>query len=272
MNRTRLSLKPLLAIFVLVTWGLTPLHAQEVPAAKPSVADGKPIRALLVTGGCCHDYPRQVQLITKGLEQRVGPIEWKVALYGSERDIQPDVYTDSNWAADYDIVVHNECFGAVLNGDFVERIVAGHVAAGVPGIAIHCSMHSYRAAPTADRWRALLGVTSVRHERGKRSLKVVPAVSEHPVMAGFPEAWQTPNGELYVIEKVWPTATVLATAYSEEEKVEMPVAWINEYQGVRMFGTTLGHHNETIADPVWMQMTAQGLQWALQREPAKPAR
>lgn len=272
MNQTLSSLKSLLAAFLLVILGLAPLHAHEGPAAKPADAKGKPIRALLVTGGCCHDYPRQVQLITEGLEQRVGPIEWQVASYGSERDIQPDVYKDPDWAADYDIVVHNECFGGVQDGAFVERIVAGHIAAGVPGVAIHCSMHSYRAAPTADRWRALLGVTSVRHERGKRSLKVVPTVSEHPVMAGFPEAWQTPNGELYVIEKVWPTATVLATAYSDEEKVEMPVAWINEYQGVRLFGTTLGHHNETIADPVWMQMTAQGLQWALQREAAKSPR
>lgn len=239
--------------------------------ADDSAASGKAqtkIRALLVTGGCCHDYPRQIELIRDGLIEQLGPIDWTVAQYNSERTTEADVYDDPNWAKKYDIVVHNECFGGVENGPFVERIVQGHVGAGVPAVAIHCSMHSYRAAPTVETWRAFLGVTSQRHERMNRSLKVVPVKTDHPITQSFPKAWDTPNGELYIIEKVWPTATVLANAYSTELEVDMPVIWTNQYQGVRVFGITLGHHNETIAHEVWMKTVAAGIRWAMEDEPA----
>ena len=29
--------------------------------------DAKPIRALLVIGGCCHDYAKQKEILTKGI-------------------------------------------------------------------------------------------------------------------------------------------------------------------------------------------------------------
>lgn len=238
-------------------------------SADESAVTGKEqakIRALLVTGGCCHDYPRQIALIRDGLNEQLGPIDWTVAQYDSERTTQADVYNNPNWAKAYDIVVHNECFGGVENGPFVERIVQGHVSAGVPAVAIHCTMHSYRAAPTAETWRAFLGVTSQRHEREKRSLKVVPVKTDHPITQSFPKSWDTPNGELYIIEKVWPTATVLANAYSTELETDMPVIWTNQYEGVRLFGTTLGHHNETIAHEVWMKTVAAGIRWALEDE------
>ena len=33
-------------------------------------ASPKPLKALLITGGCCHDYSTQKQLIKQGLEER----------------------------------------------------------------------------------------------------------------------------------------------------------------------------------------------------------
>src|SRR5690242_7512044 len=43
-----------------------------------SAADPKPIRALLVLGGCCHDYREQQQILTKGISARAN-VQWTIS-------------------------------------------------------------------------------------------------------------------------------------------------------------------------------------------------
>ena len=244
-----------------------------MPAAAPATEpDSKTtatseIRALLITGGCCHDYQNQKQIISEGLSKSVGKINWTILQYGSGRDIKADIYQHGDWIKGFDLVVHNECFGGVEDGPFVEGIVNAHTKSKTPAIVIHCSMHSYRNAPTADTWRSFLGVTSRRHERSKHSLHVVPtdAGKQHPIVQSIGNAWDTPNGELYVIEKVWPSAKVLASVHSDETGNDEPVIWINETKGTRVFGISLGHHNETMLDETWQAVVAAGFDWAMNR-------
>ncbi|MFP6671259.1 MAG: hypothetical protein VB857_07580, partial [Pirellulaceae bacterium] len=40
-------------------------------------AEEKPIRALLITGGCCHDYARQKLILTRGISARAN-VQWTV--------------------------------------------------------------------------------------------------------------------------------------------------------------------------------------------------
>ncbi len=256
----------LLALLI-VPW-VSSATADEPAPSKPGV-----LRALMITGGCCHDYQNQKQIISEGLTKRVGPIEWTILQYGDGKDVQADVYKNTDWIEGYDIVVHNECFGAVEDVDFIQGIVDAHLKTGVPAIMIHCSLHSYRTAANADAWRELVGVTSRRHERTKHSLDVVatPSGNTHSVLSSVSslaqgKTWKTPNGELYIIENVWPGTTVLATAYSAETSKSEPVIWVNEHKGVRVFGTSLGHHNETMLDETWQQVVAAGFRWALEKQ------
>ena len=219
-----------------------------------------PLRALLVTGGCCHDYPTQIQIITQGLQQRAN-VTWEVFQGDKNRDREIRVYQTENWSRGFDVVVHNECYGGVTDVEYVQRIVRGHTRNKVPAVMIHCSMHSYRHAKT-DEWRKLLGVTSRRHEKGGRQLDVVNRTSNHPIMKAFPGSWQTPNGELYVIERSWPDCQILATAYGLDTQQDHPVIWTNQYEGTRVFGTTLGHHNETMKANEWLDVVARGLLWS----------
>lgn len=224
------------------------------------------IQALLITGGCCHDYQNQKQIISEGLSDRFEDIEWTIVQYGQTKDIKADIYRSGDWIDGYDIVVHNECFGGVTDGAFVKGIVDAHKRTKIPAIVVHCSMHSYRVAPTADAWREFVGVTSRRHEKAKRSLSVVPtdAGINSAILSSLDgKPWQTPNGELYIIEKVWPGTSVLATAHSDETGNDEPVIWTNELNGVRVFGISLGHHNETMQTAQWQSTVQSGFDWAL---------
>jgi len=228
------------------------LTSAVLPAAEP-------IKALLITGGCCHDYGNQAQIITQGISQRAN-VHWDVIHEGGEsRDFKVSVYGKDGWASEYDVIVHNECFGAVTDAEFVQSIVDAHHK-GVPAIFIHCALHSYRAAGAgADGWRELIGVTSRSHE-GKRALEV-RRMDEHPIMTDFPDSWATPNGELYKIEHVWPNCTPLAEAYGEDTKQDHIVVWTNTFGPARVFGTSLGHHNETMNNDIWLGMVARGVLW-----------
>ncbi|MDE0863061.1 MAG: ThuA domain-containing protein [Rubripirellula sp.] len=262
MMRSRCSDVLLFSLFVATAFGTNVARAQEADEKSPP---DKGVRALMVTGGCCHDYQNQKRIISEGLSQRVGPVAWTIVEYGTKRDIKAEIYRKGDWIKGFDIVVHNECFGGVEDGSFVKGIVDAHIASQVPAIVIHCSMHSYRNAPTADTWRAFLGVTSKRHEKKKRSLKVLPtdAGRQSSMLAAIGASWDTPNGELYIIEKVWPRTKVLAEVQSDETGKAEPVIWTNVYKGTRVFGISLGHHNETIQSDVWQDVVAAGWKWSL---------
>lgn len=242
-----------LTLFVLLVQA-APMLAQEQDQQV------RPIRALLIAGGCCHDYPKQNEIIRQGVSQRAN-VQWELFHGGTDRDRTLPIYQTEDWARGYDIIVHNECYGGVTDVDYVERIVKGHTKHQVPAVVIHCSMHSYRAAKT-DEWRKLLGVTSRRHEPGGGPLQVIGRQLDHPILQGTPPQWKTPFGELYVIEKTWPNMTTLATAYGTQTQQDHPVIWVNEFEGVRLFGTTLGHHNETMLTDEWLDIVSRGILWA----------
>lgn len=232
------------------------------PVAAGPDETAKPLKGLLITGGCCHDYENQKQIITQGLSQRVN-ITWDVVHEGGTgREHKISVYKEPGWAKAYDVIVHNECFGGVTDDAFVQSIAAAHHA-GVPGVFIHCSLHSYRNAQVgADAWRELIGVTSRSHEK-KRALKVVNLNADHPVMTDFPRQWMSPNGELYKIEKHWPNCIPLAKAFGEDTEKDHTVIWLNTFGNAKVFGTSLGHHNETMNNDVWLGVVARGLLWTV---------
>ena len=72
-----------------------------------------PIKVLLITGGCCHDYPFQTKALQDAATARNVVIEWTVVNEGGKgTSAQIDLYKNPDWAKGYDVVVHNECFAA----------------------------------------------------------------------------------------------------------------------------------------------------------------
>jgi len=259
-------------VFGLLLFASLPSTLANADESQANAAQGKkaagPLKAMLVTGGCCHDYDAQKLIVTEGLSQRLGEIQWTIHQYNDKKDTRAAVYENPNWADGYDFIVHNECFGDMKDPALIRNIVDGHKKSAAAAILIHCSMHSYRNSEAADLWRELIGVTSTYHEKAKRSLAVIPTQEgrDSKLVAALGDGWNTPNGELYIIKQVWPGTTVLATAFSNEADADQPIIWRREFAGVRVFGTTLGHHNETMRAQPWQEVVAAGTRWAIGRE------
>jgi uncharacterized protein len=229
---------------------------------KSSTRASRPLRALLITGGCCHNYPLQSAALTNAVG-RLAPATWTIVNEGgSGTRAQIPFYDNPNWAKGFDVVVHNECFADTTDTNYIRKITAAHKA-GVPAVVIHCAMHTYRATGIDD-WREFLGVTSRRHDH-QSNYAVKKMTPPHSILRDMPDDWKSPKDELYIIEKVWPNTRVLATSPSERDGKSHPVAWVNQYGKARVFGTTYGHSEETFRDPVFLNYVARGTLWAAGR-------
>jgi type 1 glutamine amidotransferase len=221
-------------------------------------AESPPIKALLITGGCCHDYTQQKKILPEAVSARA-KVDWTIVQQGgTTTDTRIPFYENADWYKGYDVVVHNECFSNIPDPTWTARILKAH-RDGVPAVVIHCAMHCYR--DKTDEWFQFLGVTSRRHG-ANYPFDVVNIAKDDPIMEGFGETWSTPKGELYLIEKLWPTARPLAHARSRDTMKDEVCIWTNEYNKTRVFGTTIGHHNEEMNDPVFQTYVTRGLLWA----------
>lgn len=231
----------------------------------------KPLRALLICGGCCHDYTKQKVIIPEGVRARAN-VTWTVVQEGGtgtrHDKIQESIYQNPAWASGFDVVVHNECFADDTDPEYIERVLAPH-RNGLPAIVIHCTMHTFRALKT-DAFREFLGVTSTHHGP-QHPLDVRNLQRQNPIMKDFRSTWTTGNEELYAIDKLWPSATALAVAAEKKKDANgawvdteksHPIIWINTYGKGRVFGTTLAHNNKTMEDPVYLDLFTRGLLWA----------
>jgi putative membrane-bound dehydrogenase-like protein len=246
----------------IIAWALSsPISYAQAPQR---------VRALLIVGGCCHDYDSQKQIIKQGLEQSAHIDVTVVHQGGTGTKAEIELYRDPKWADRFDVILHDECFSDDKDPQWLARILEPH-RKGKPGVVIHCAMHCYRIGN--DDWFEFCGVTSRGHgPHYPHEVRNVQAA--HPIMKGFGAAWANPAGELYRIDRVWPTTTPLATSKDRENGQDQVCVWTNDYRGTRVFGTTLGHHNETVESPEFIGMLTRGTLWAagkLSAEYLKPA-
>ena len=250
---------PLKALYLLTVFGMLMSSA----SAKPKLSPQPDIKALLITGGCCHDYDMQRELIPAMVDMNTQlNVQWTILHQRTDQgDVLLDFYKNPDWAKGYDVVVHNECFANIGDVDYIDGILKPHLD-GTPAVLVHCSMHCYRTGPTKEKWWEFCGVHSPNHGP-KHPFEVQITNPNHEVMQGMSN-WTTPKGELYFINKTYPGVTPLAESKSEKTgKMETNI-WVNAYgpNETRVFATTIGHHNETMMQAEYMEMLTRGLLWA----------
>ena len=236
------------------------LSALVLCATFPSRAADPDVNILLITSGCCHDYDFQTKAMQLAFKERGVNADWTVVNEGGTgTKAQIDFYKNADWAKGFDLVIHNECFANTVDEKYIRSITGPHKA-GVNAVVIHCAMHTYRAAKIDD-WREFLGVTSKRHDH-QSNYAIKAVAKDHPIMKGFPDGHKSAKDELYIIEKLWPNTTVLATSKSEKDGKDHAVFWTNNYGKARVFGTTYGHSNATFEDKVFLDTLTSGAMWA----------
>lgn len=236
--------------------------AMLLPFAGSVQADEKPIKVLLVTGGGYHDYATQMKILKVGLESR-GNIKVTVKHLNNKGRQAPTThpaYEGKDWAKGYDVVLHNTCNSADTDDPkLVENIAQAHRDQGVPALFVHCAMHCFRPTKGGE-YQKMIGLTSKRHER-HAPIKVTNKKSDHPIMKKFPKDWTTPKGELYRILKLGEKTEVLAIGVASEKK-EHPVIWAHQYGKGKVFGTTIGHHNETMKTQIYLDLLTRAVLWS----------
>jgi len=247
----------------LLAWAVS-----AVSAAEPVV---KPLRALLVLGGCCHDYNTQQTLLSKGISERAH-VEVVVA-YDPDtttRHLNP-VYENPDWANGYDVVIHDECTADVKDLAIIDRILEPH-RQGLPGVVLHCGMHCYRSEgfPNMTPWFEFTGLQTTGHGP-QVPITLTFTNPEDPITAGM-SGWKTIKEELYnnTAGKLLETATPLASGHQvvtskdgKETEASSIIVWTNRYQAkTRVFATTLGHNNQTVEDPRYLDLITRGLLWS----------
>jgi putative heme-binding domain-containing protein len=231
-------------------------------ACLPAAAQtNKPIEALLVIGGCCHDYEQQQKILTEGISARAN-VEWTIVHEGDGTTThRMSVYNDPDWSKGYDVVVHDECSADVKDRDFVENILKPH-REGLPAVNLHCAMHSYRVSfENFKDWFEFTGLET--HAHGAQKPIALNFVDNHnPITEGMTN-WTTVPEELYNNIHVYDTITPLI--YGQQGADRDVVAWMNNYHGTRVFSTTLGHSDETVGDPRYLDLVTRGLLWSVNK-------
>jgi type 1 glutamine amidotransferase len=232
------------------------------------------IKALFITGGCCHDYDHQKKIVPDGIDRMIGDkykVEWTI-IDDKNRTTNHkiELYKNPDWYKGYDIVVHDECWADVNDQDYIANILRAHGEGKVPAVNLHCTEHCYRALPNFKYrdWFAFTGIES--HGHGAQLPIAINFIdTDHPITKGL-ENWTTIHEELYNNFQVFDTCHPLAKGTQtwkdksgKDQSSEYNVIWTNDYKGTRVFTTTLGHNNETCADPRYALLVARGFLWAL---------
>lgn len=239
---------------------MRPVIAILLLFAAPVFAKEAPLRALLVCGGCCHDYAKQSEILRDGIQKKAN-IQVDVVL-SQDNGTKPwfPMYERKDWAKGYDVIIHDECSADITDMNYIRNIVDAHKG-GIPAVNLHCSMHSYRTG--TDVWFEFLGLQSSGHGPQK-PIDIDFTDTSHPITKGM-KNWTTSDEELYNNVKVFPSAKPLALGTQDPgngQKDTAVVIWTNDYHGTRVFNTTLGHNNGTVGDDRYLDLVVNGILWS----------
>lgn len=255
----------------------------------------KPLRVLIVAGGCCHEYDKQPMALKDGIESRLNAVV-DIA-YNPDKSTKAtfEIYQAKDWAKDFDVIIHDECSADVTDPAYVANILNAHKA-GVPAVNLHCAMHSYRwgnyrepvqAGADNAGWYEFIGLQSTSHGP-QEPIDITFTDTAHPITRGL-QNWTTIKEELYNNIQILggkplasgrqmqkPRAKKGQPADPNAKAVEANavVAWTNEYgpNKTRVFSTTLGHNTETVADARYLDLVSRALLWTTSKlgEDGKP--
>jgi type 1 glutamine amidotransferase len=253
--------------------------ACSIYALADSSSPAKPLRVLLVAGGCCHDYATQKMLLAEGISARAN-VDIHIE-HNPDKTTKAtfEIYKNPDWAKDYDVILHDECSGDISDKTYVGNILNAHKN-GMPAVNLHCAMHSYRWGDFRNanlklgddnaQWYEFTGMQTSGHGP-QEPISVSVVDKDSPITKGTSD-FTTIKEELYLCIQLFPKShpllkgdQVVTDKKTQQQKTDSAVvAWTNEYgpNKTRVFNTTLGHNNETVGDARYLDFITRGLLWA----------
>lgn len=240
--------------------------SSDADPSSPLQAQG-PIRALCLLGGEHHFYERNMGELVKQLERLIPlradlvridrppqgrPLAEKATLASN-----PAVLADPNLRTRYDVILayHQESFTAL---DDKERDgLLNFVRSGGGWVGIHSAADSFK---TWDEYIRMVGGRFESHPP-LGDITVQRVLGDHPILDGINDF--SLKDEFYHLDSCSLTdKEILLVGQSPGDKKTRPVAWARRYGFGKVFYTILGHGPDTFANPNFMRLIKQAVQWA----------
>src|SRR4051812_34474935 len=95
-------------------------------SALVTAAQTAPLRILLITGGCCHDYAHQKDILKQGLEARANVTVDQVHTGDGSTKPPLAILGHPDYAKGYDLVIHDECGSDISDPATVQAVLKPH--------------------------------------------------------------------------------------------------------------------------------------------------
>ena len=252
------------------------------------------IRVLIVDGFSNHDW-RMTTALIRGVLEPTG-------LFTLAVSTAPAAAADPGWDAwrphfrDYDVVIQNcnDINGGPQWPRPVRQALEDFVRGGGGLLAFHSANNAFPGWTAyeemvgllwrgKDAGRALRVSADGTIERippgqgrgtghGARTDRVVTTLGEHPIHAGMPKSWLTPNLEVYTYAR-GPAENVQVLSYASDPATgeQWPIEWTVTYGAGRVYSSTMGHVWKGDVQPASMRcvdeqtLLIRAVQWLARR-------
>ena len=230
-----------------------------------STASLDKINVLIVDGFSNHDW-HQTTLVVKSILEKTHRFSVEI----STIPIESNSTKIENWKpkfANYDVIIQNT--NNIQNKELrwpkeAEKNLEDYVRKGGGLYILHSANNAF---PQWEEYNRMIGLgwrskdvwpaikvnengslekipkgegKSTNH--GPREDEVVYKLNEHPINRGFPEAWITPDTELYQYPRgPAENLTILSYAIHEESEMYWPFEWVVAYGEGRVYSSSMGH-------------------------------
>ncbi len=93
--------------------------------SSPDSDTTNPLRLLLITGGCCHDYRYQAEAMQKAFKDAGVKTEWKIVHEGGNgTNAQIELYNNPDWPRDLMLSFTTNAFADTKDTDYIRKITS----------------------------------------------------------------------------------------------------------------------------------------------------
>lgn len=264
-----------------------------------AIATDAPVRVLILDGFSNHDWRLTTALI-RGIIEPTGLFEVSVSTAPPAKD-SPGWDTWRPRFADYDVVIQtcNDINGGPPWPRAVQEDFERFVAAGGGVYVWHSGNNAF---PDWPAYNDMIGLGWRKKEFGwalavdeKEQIVRIPAgegldtghgdridtmvkrLGDHPIHAGLPRAWLTPDIEVYYHARgPAKNLEVLSYGFDPRTKMNWPLEWTVAHEKGRIYTSTFGHVWAGDTQPGRMRcaglqtVVVRALQWLAAREVTFP--